>query len=284
MDLDQQDRSVKTLASLRILIRGAGEMASGVATRLYRSNFRRILMTDVQQPLAVRRSVSFCEAIRTGIHAVEEIRAQRVESLSEVPSVWIAEALPVIVDEENIVKDIFSPDILVDAVMAKKNTGTRLTDAPLVIGLGPGFVAGEDVHCVVETNRGQNLGRLLHVGSATPDTGIPGSIAGHTADRVLRAPCNGVFRAKLGIGDHVQAGSEIGKVANEPVTSQVSGVVRGLIGEGLTVPTGLKIGDVDPRGEYAYCVTVSEKARSLGGSVLEAILARFNTCPPNSPL
>jgi xanthine dehydrogenase accessory factor len=126
--------------------------------------------------------------------------------------------------------------------MAKKNIGTRLTDAPLVIGLGPGFVAGKDVHCVVETNRGHSLGRLLYVGSATPDTGIPGSIGGHTADRVLRVPCNGVFKTKLGIGD------------------------------------------VDPRGDYSYCFTVSEKARSLGGSVLEAILARFNTCPPNVPV
>jgi xanthine dehydrogenase accessory factor len=283
MDLDQQEPSDKTLASLRIMIRGAGEMASGIAARLYRSNVRRILMTDVQEPLAVRRSVSFCEAIRNGTHAVEGIRAQRVESLSEVPNVWMAQALPVIVDHENIVKDIFSPDILVDAVMAKKNTGTRLTDAPLVIGLGPGFVAGKDVHCVVETNRGHSLGRLLYVGSATPDTGIPGSIGGHTADRVLRAPCDGVFRTTLGIGDHVQAASEIGKVADEPVTSQVSGVLRGL-GEGLTVTEGLKIGDVDPRGEYSYCFTVSEKARSLGGSVLEAILARFNTCPPNFPV
>jgi xanthine dehydrogenase accessory factor len=138
---------------------------------------------------------------------------------------------------------------------------------------------------VVETNRGHSLGPLLYVGSATPDNGIPGSIAGHTADRVLRAPCNGVFSAKLGIGDHVRAGSEIGKVcADKPVTSQVSGVVRGLIGEGLTVTAGLKIGDIDPRGEYPYCFTFSEKARSLGGSVLEAILARFNTCPPNFPV
>jgi xanthine dehydrogenase accessory factor len=145
MDLDQQDRSLRSLTSLRIMIRGTGEMASGVASRLYRSNFRRILMTDFQEPVAVRRSVSFCEAIRTGTHAVQGTRAQRVERLSEVPNVWIAEALPVVADQDNIVRDISSPDILADAVMAEKDTGTRLTDAPLVIGLGPGFVGGKDI-------------------------------------------------------------------------------------------------------------------------------------------
>lgn len=264
------------MAPLNILIRGAGEMATGVACRLFRSGFRRILLTEISQPLAVRRTVSFCEAVIDGSHSVEGVHAIKIEKISHIRQIWEDAAIPIIIDPDNIAKNKFGPDILIDAVMAKRNTGVSITDAPLVVALGPGFSAGTDANCVIETNRGHDLGRLLYDGPASPDTGIPGPIGGHTSDRVLRAPCDGLFESNRGIGDAVMAGQQIGAVSKKPVVSKLSGTLRGLIRPGLTVTQGLKIGDVDPRGIVSYCYTISEKARALGGSVLEAILAHYN--------
>ncbi len=251
-------------------------MASGVACSLFNAGFRHILMTEIPEPLAVRRAVSFCEAIRHGSQQVEQVQAIKIDDDHNVNNTWGKTAIPIIVDPENFVKNVFQPDILVDAVMAKINTGVSISDAPLVIALGPGFVAGSDAHCVVETNRGHNLGRILYEGTASPDTGIPGAIGGHTISRVLKAPTDGRFESDRSIGDFVQAGSVIGSISKEIVTSKITGTLRGLIHPGVFVTQGLKIGDIDPRGIRSYCFSISEKARALGGSLLEAILRKYN--------
>ena len=165
-----------------------------------------------------------------------------------------------------------NPHVLVDATLAKRNVGTRISDAPIVIGLGPGFVAGEDVHAVVETMRGHHLGRVLTQGRALPNTGVPGAILGYTEERVLRAPREGRFHGLLSIGDRVEAGQVVAEVAGDPVSAGVSGVLRGLLYDGLPVRRGQKVGDVDPRGVRENCFTISDKARAIGGGVLEAIL------------
>jgi xanthine dehydrogenase accessory factor len=264
------------LSDLKILIRGAGEMATGTAVRLHNSGFPFLVMTDIDRPLAVRRMVSFCEAVHEGSWSVEGVKAVKIDVVGEADQAHARGLVPVLVDPRNTSKDTLKPDVIVDAILAKRNLGTRITDAPLVIGMGPGFHAGKDVHCVIETNRGHDLGRLISEGEAFPDTGVPGEIAGQAALRVLRSPSDGVFDSDAKIGSLVQAGSVVGSVDGRDVVAQLAGVLRGLIRTGNRVTTGLKIGDVDPRGKIPYCFTVSEKARAIAGAVLEAILMKFN--------
>lgn len=259
------------LSDITVLIRGAGEMASGVAWRLFQCGFS-ICFTETHQPLAVRRKVSFCEAIYDGQMTVEGVEALLIKHPDDRFRVWTEGKIPLLLDTDCKSKDAIKPHVLVDAILAKKNKGTSLTDAPLVIALGPGFEAEKDAHFVVETNRGHNLGRLLTSGHAEPDTGVPGPIQGITTDRVLRAPTDGPFRNSLDIGTQVKRGDVVGTVAREPVRAKIEGVLRGLIHDGVEVTGGLKIGDIDPRGIGAYCFTISEKARALGGAVLEGIL------------
>ena len=171
---------------------------------------------------------------------------------------------------------MLNPEVIVDAILAKRNTGTALGDASLVIGLGPGFRAGQDVHLVIETNRGHRLGRVIEKGEAAPDTGVPGEISGYTWERVLRAPVSGKFRGMKRIGDRVEAGEVAGEVAGAPVEAKIAGVLRGILRDGLWVQERMKIGDVDPRGVREYCFTISEKARAIAGGVLEGILMRYN--------
>jgi len=260
-----------TLSDITVLMRGAGEMASGVAWRLYQCGFS-ICLTETDQPLAVRRKVSFCEAVYDGKMIVEGVEALRVKHPDDRFRVWAEGKIPLFLDPDCKSKHAIKPHVLVDAILAKKNKGTSLTDAPLVIALGPGFEAEKDAHLVVETNRGHNLGRLLTSGCAEPDTGVPGSIQGITTDRVLRAPTDGPFQSDLNIGAQVKKEDVVGTVAREPVRAKIDGVLRGLIHDGVEVTGGLKIGDIDPRGIKAYCYTISEKARALGGAVLEGIL------------
>lgn len=267
---------MKPLNERVIIIKGAGEMATGVACRLHGANFRRILMLEVPAPLAVRRKVSFCEAIHDRAMTVEGIGAVRVDDEAELQEAWDRGRIAVTVDPEGTSVGRYRPDVLIDATLAKRNLGISKGDAPLVVGLGPGFTAGTDCHVVIETNRGHDLGRLITEGMAEADTGIPGDIGGYTKERVLRAPAAGLFTAGKDIGDLVRAGEVIGQVGTAPVTTRIDGVLRGLIRPGTEVRQGLKIGDVDPRGIAGYCHTVSEKARSLGGAVLEAILAVYN--------
>jgi xanthine dehydrogenase accessory factor len=264
------------LSDLKILIRGAGEMATGSACRLHDSGFFRILMTEIEKPLAVRRSVSFCEAVYEKSWTVEGVRAELVNHVEEAHELWETKSIPVLVDPPVKCLNAFQPDILIDAILAKKNTGTSMQAAPLVIALGPGFSAGKDAHYVVETARGHQLGRLISSGYSLPNTGIPGDIAGYSALRVLRAPTKGVFLSELFIGAVVEEGQLIGHVSGAPVKAALNGVLRGLIQPGSAVTPNLKIGDIDPRGNPSYCVTISEKARAIAGTVLEAILRTYN--------
>jgi xanthine dehydrogenase accessory factor len=279
----QQDS--QALSELKIIVRGAGDLATGTACRLYRSGFHKLLMTEVEQPLAVRRLVSFCEAVYGGSWTVEGITAIRIGSPHEAFDAWSKGLIPVIVDPQNRAKDVLKPDVIVDAILAKMNLGTKRTDAPLVVALGPGFSAGDDVDCVVETDRGHHLGRLILQGPAAPDTGVPGDIGGQSVRRVFRAPADGIFESDVEIGTNVVEGQVVGQVNGVPVAVTLSGVLRGLIRPGLEVTTGLKIGDVDPRGDVGHCSTISEKARAIGGAVLEAIMMRFNVpcCSPGTP-
>jgi len=239
---------MKNLSDLVVLIRGAGELASGVAHRLFSSHFR-ICLTDIDQPQAVRCEVSFCEAVYDGEKEVEGVTARLVTSPEKIALAWQEGKIPLLVDPEAKIKHFLKPDVLVDAILAKRNLGTSIKDAPLVIGLGPGFTATKDVHVVIETNRGHNLGRMLLTGEAEPNTGVPGEIAGFAADRVFRAPGAGKFLTVKEIGDSVEAGDVVAKVNGEPVRALISGVVRGLLRDGTEVYRGMKAGDIDPRGK-----------------------------------
>lgn len=259
-----------------ILIKGAGEMASAVAHRLYGANLRRICLIDINNPLAVRRTVSFCPALETGRTKVEGLEAVAVADAQSLERAWAAGCLGVALLDDWQSNGFPAPDIVVDAILAKRNLGTDRSQAGLVIALGPGFEAGKDSHIVIETNRGHDLGRLIRQGPAAPNTGIPGNIGGFTSERVLRAPADGVFAGRLDIGDAVKQGEVIGQVGGMDVAAPLGGVLRGLIRSQTPVTKGLKIGDIDPRGDAAYCFTISDKARAIAGAVLEAVLSHVN--------
>jgi len=265
-----------SIEKLKIVVKGGGEMASGIAFRLNKSGFRKICMTDVSQPQAVRREVSFCEAINDGEKTVEGVTARLIESYNEIRGAWDRGQIPIVVDPEAKVIDFLKPDVVVDAILAKKNLGTKIMDAPLVIGLGPGFCAGRDVHLVVETNRGHNMGRVIYEGEAEKNTGVPGVIAGYGAERVFRGPKEGRLATLKDIGDYVEAGEVVAEVDGAPVKAQIKGVIRGMLRDGTDVWKGMKAGDIDPRGIKESCYTVSEKAMAIGGGVLEAVLSYFN--------
>lgn len=262
------------LSDFVICIRGGGDIASGVAWRMYQCGFR-VYITEIDSPMAVRRKVAFCEAVYDGKAVVEGVEAVLIKSPGEIPGLWSEGRIPVLIDPENNSKNETNPDVIVDAIIAKRNTGTSINHAPLVIALGPGFEAGRDAHIVIETNRGHNLGRVLAEGSAEPDTGVPGPVEGITSDRVLRSPADGIFNNTMDIGASVKKGDTVGFVNEIPVKTLIGGVVRGLIRPGLMVSKGLKIGDVDPRGRTEFCFTISEKALAVAGGVLEGILRSF---------
>ena len=260
----------------RIIIKSGGEMASGIAVRLYRAGFRSIVMLETPHPLAVRRAVSFCEAVHDGEQQVEGITARRADRPEDIPNLWRNGMLAVAVDPEWALIPLLAPQITIDAVLAKRNLGTAISEAPLVVALGPGFTAGRDAHYVIETNRGHDLGRVYAKGSAQPDTGIPGNIGGYTKERVLRAPVDGIVESCREIGSPIKAGEAVCVVGGVPVPAAIDGIVRGCVRAGTRARAGLKLGDVDPRGLPEYCVTVSEKARALGGAVLEVVCGHLN--------
>jgi xanthine dehydrogenase accessory factor len=264
------------LSELIVVIKGAGEMASAVAWRIYMSNIRRILMLETGSPLAVRREVSFCEVLYDGRKTIEGVEALRVDGDKAARKAWAQAKIAVAADPEWQVLDRLRPNVVIDAILAKQNLGTSLSEAPLVVGLGPGFVAGQDVHFVIETNRGHHLGRIITSGTAEPNTGIPGAIGGYTEERVLRAPCDGEFQARCAIGDRVKKGDTVGTVSEMNVAAKIDGVLRGLIRSSSQVSQGSKLGDIDPRGHVHYCHTISDKARAISGSVLEVILRVYN--------
>jgi xanthine dehydrogenase accessory factor len=254
-----------------ILIKGAGDLATGVAARLYRCGFE-IVMTELSNPLMVRRSVSFGEALYATQVEVEGIQARRANGQDEVYLALDQEIIPVLVDPMADCRVELRPTALVDAIMAKSNLHTRVTDAPCVVALGPGFTAGIDCHAVIETMRGHSLGRVIYSGSAEPNTNQPGSIDGMTEVRILRSPVQGLVQVQATIGDRVTEGQAVAEVSGQPVCTQIAGVLRGLIHNGIWVPAGIKIGDVDPRAEPAHCQQISDKAYAIAGGVLEAVL------------
>lgn len=254
-----------------ILIRGAGDLASGIALRLWRSGFR-VVMTELPQPTTIRRTVAFSQAVLDGQTVVEGVTARRAENAAEALSLLAQGCLPVLADPETRCREALRPDVLVDAILAKRNLGTAIKDAPIVIGVGPGFTAGLDCHAAVETMRGHTLGRVLYAGSPLPNTNIPGLIGGFAGERVLRAPADGIFREERRIGDRVKAGDVVGWVGESPMRATLDGVLRGLLASGVPAHRGMKAGDVDPRNDPSYCHTASDKALAIGGGVLEAIL------------
>lgn len=255
-----------------VLIRGAGDLASGVAWRLHRCGFA-VVMTELAAPLVVRRTVAFAEAVFAGETFVQGTRACRAADVDEARRLLTEGIIPVLVDPAAACRAELRPDVLVDAIMAKVNTGTTIDDAPLVIGLGPGFVAGLDCHAVVETNRGHDLGRVIWQGPAEPDTKTPGEIGGYRGARVLRAPADGYVHAHLHIGERAQEGQVIAHVDGAPIVAPFAGVLRGIVHPSVAVHTGMKIGDLDARAEPRYCFTISDKSLAIAGGVLEAILS-----------
>ena len=259
-----------------VVMRGAGDLASGIAVRLVRAGHR-VVMLDVPEPTAVRRTVSFCEAVRLGETLVEDVPGvlaaspEEAARLARAGSESDAGQVAVLVDPEGRSIGELRPDAVVDAILAKRNLGTSRAMAPIVIGVGPGFTAPVDVDAAVETQRGHDLGRVIYEGSPVPNTGVPGDIGGYTVERVLRATATGPFEPVARIGDVVEAGNVVACVAGEPVVTQISGVLRGLLQEGVPVTPGFKAGDVDPRCAVSNCFTVSDKARAIGGGVLEAL-------------
>jgi len=252
-----------------VVVRGAGDLATGCIVRLVKSGFR-VVALEAERPTAIRRAVSLCEAVWDGEAAVEGVRAFRCDA---APASWGRLDVPLLIDPDARAVAHLAPLALVDAILAKRNLGTRIGMAPVVVGVGPGFVAGGDVNAVVETSRGHDLGRVLLSGSAAPDTGVPGLIAGEGRARVLHAPVAGAVKALVALGDAVEAGAPVLAVGEVVVRAAIGGVVRGLIRPGLEVAKGTKVADVDPRGARESCFTVSDKARAVGGGVLEAILA-----------
>lgn len=258
-----------------VLIKGAGDIATGTAHRLSRCGFK-VVMLEKQHPTVIRRTVSFAEAVYRGRVTVEGITAELAEGTGDINKVLASGKIPVVVDPGWDCVKRLTPGVVVDAIIAKKNLGTKLDEAPVVIGLGPGFRAGLDVHAVVETQRGHNLGRVLLEGSAAPDTGVPGSIAGYSSERLLRSPAKGIFKALKEIGDLVEKGEPVASVDGLPVSAGISGVLRGILKSGLLVAEGMKVGDVDPRGIRENCYTISDKSRAVAGGVLEAAMLLFN--------
>lgn len=256
---------------MKVLIKGAGDLASGIACRLHSCGFS-IVMTDLPIPTAVRRTVAFSRAIYEQTAEIEGTTAELCHSMADIETVLQREHIVVVVDPEAAIREGWKPDVVIDAIIAKTNLGTAIQDAPIVIAVGPGFTAGTDCHCVVETKRGHYLGRCIYHGSAIPNSGIPGNIGGYTKERILRAPCDGRFEPVVQIGTMVEIGTICGTVDGVPMCSQIPGVVRGLLQSGVMVTKGMKSGDVDPRCEPEHCETVSDKARAIGGGVLEAIL------------
>ena len=260
-----------------IIVRGGGDLATGTIHRLWSAGFR-VLILEAEQPAAIRRQVSFCEAVYEGRAVVEGAEAVLVSSTEACEAVWAEGKLPLMTDPvgESIAK--LKPAIVVDAILAKKNLGTNRDMADYTIGLGPGFTAGCDVDAVVETMRGHNLGRIIYEGTALPDTRIPGAIGGYTAERVMHAADAGVIRNVHKIGDVVEKGEVIAVIETGEktvdVTASIPGIIRGLIRDGYVVTKGFKIADIDPRqGELKNCFTISDKARCIAGSVLELVCA-----------
>jgi xanthine dehydrogenase accessory factor len=257
-------------------VRGGGDLATGTIHKLHRCGFR-VLVLEVPNPTAIRRKVSFSEAIYDGKIEIEGITAIHVDDLDKMKETWKNKNIPIMIDPKGRWLKEVKPNIVVDAIIAKKNLGTTKNMAEITIALGPGFIAGEDVDVVIETARGHDLGRLILKGEAKKNTGIPGLIGGYSKERVLHSPCDGNINNRKDIGDFVEKDETIAYIGNTPIKAKLSGILRGIIRDGSLVKKGFKIGDIDPRlSEYNNCYTISDKARNIAGGVLEAILYMKN--------
>ncbi|MBR2132312.1 MAG: EF2563 family selenium-dependent molybdenum hydroxylase system protein [Oscillospiraceae bacterium] len=259
-----------------IIVRGGGDLATGTIYKLHQCGFP-VLVLETAHPCAIRRNVSFCEAVYQGSQTVEDITCVLAESVEHAQELLHTGKLVMLVDPDGTCIPQLRPLAVVDAILAKKNLGTHIGMAPITVALGPGFTAGADVHAVIETQRGHNLGRVLWHGSAAPNTGIPGVIGGYGKERVIYSPAAGILRNVRQITDIVQKGEVIATVetgmGSVPVTATLDGLLRGLLRDGHPVTQGFKIADIDPRtDEYNNCFTISDKARCIAGGVLEAIL------------
>lgn len=257
---------------MRVLVLGAGELASGTAHRLFRAGFD-VAMTEVAEPLAVRRAVSFCSAVWDGEATVEGVRGRLWELGVKPPSP--RDHVSVFLDPDATMLFTWRPDALVDARLLKVPGATSVSQAPLVISLGPGAVCGREAHVIIETRRGHDLGRVIEEGSASANTGVPGTIGGFAAERVLRAPVAGKVRGVRKIGDILQAGELVAWVDDRPVTTKIAGVLRGILRDGVHATQNLKLADVDPRGDVNACFTLSDKSRTISGGVLESVMNRL---------
>ncbi|MFV0399139.1 MAG: selenium-dependent molybdenum cofactor biosynthesis protein YqeB [Oscillospiraceae bacterium] len=259
-----------------VIIRGGGDLATGVIQKFYRSGFP-LLVLEVERPTAIRRSVALCEAVYSGFAKVEDVPCRRISGLSELDACHKNGDVPILVDSVGESIAALKPAAVIDAILAKRNLGTSRAMAPITIALGPGFHAGEDVDAVIETMRGHDLGRLILSGSALPNTGVPGEIGGKSALRVIHAPAAGIISHICQIGDVVEAGQPIFKIGDTVAVAPFRGLLRGLIREGLRVPAGMKVADIDPRLDVDWH-TISDKARCLGGAALEAYFYLDNLC------
>jgi xanthine dehydrogenase accessory factor len=271
-------------SDILVVVKGGGDLASGAAYRLKRSGFA-LIMTELPAPLLVRRTVCYGAAVYDGEIKFDGLVARRVDTDAKARALAVSEIIPVLVDPQASIVTKLRPQVVIDAIMAKVNTGTTIDDAPLVLALGPGFTAGQDCHGVIETNRGHWLGRVIYPGGgpavngqAEPDTRTPGVIEHRAADRVLRAPAAGHVLPHAQIGDRIAAGQLIATVDGHEVRAAFSGVLRGLVHSDVQATPRMKIGDLDPRGEVSHCFTISDKSLAIGGGVLEAILASDLMC------
>lgn len=255
---------------MKVLIKGAGDLATGIAVRLFRAGCD-VLMTEAATPTTVRRSVAFSRAVYEKDALVEEVKAVLIKGSNEIDSIQKDGMIPVIVDETASVREVYRPQVVVDAIIAKVNIGTSIMDAPMVIGVGPGFEAGKDCHAVVETKRGHYLGNVIWEGCAIPNTGVPGDIGGFTTERIIRASADGYFEPVAEIGEVVKNKQVVALSGGEPVYAQMSGIIRGMLQSGVMVRKGMKAGDIDARCDKKHCYTISDKARAIGGGVLEAV-------------
>jgi len=253
--------------SQKIIVRGGGDLATGVVQKFFRAGFY-VVILETSEPMAIRRSVALCEAAYDSIAQVEDITCRKIAGPEELESCWQTGCVPLLVDPSAESIRVIQPAAVIDAILAKRNLGTNRGMADITIALGPGFCAGEDVDAVIETMRGHDLGRLILRGSARPNTGIPGDISGKSAQRVLYAPVSGTVIHKKRIGDLVECDEILFTVGEIQVRAPFTGLLRGLIREGTKAPKGMKVADIDPRTNVDWR-TVSDKARCLGGAALE---------------
>ncbi len=256
---------------MKILIKGAGDLASGIAHRLKKAGYH-ILMTEIEVPLTVRRTVAFSRAVYETEAEVEGIKGILIHNPSEIQEVWKQECIPVIVDEYAYIQSEYQANVIVDAIIAKHNLGTTMEDASFVIGVGPGFEAGKDCHAVIETKRGHYLGKVIWDGYAIPNTGVPGEIGGYSTERIIRATADGDFQPIAHISEVVEKGQIVAFCGGEPIKTQMAGIIRGMLQPGVKVVKGMKCGDIDARCQIDHCFTISDKARAIAGGVLEAVV------------